>query len=100
MPRLISDSARCWDLIRLGKVDDIRGMLDRREMSPFDVASDGVSVLRVCELFFLQKLGLTSVSLQQAPCSMVSVLCSQSAVRLGRSRIVLAGGWSRRLPYY
>ena len=47
MPRVIPDSARCWDLIRLGKIEDIRGMLDRGEMSPYDVASDGVSVLRV-----------------------------------------------------
>ena len=50
MPRLIPDSARCWDLIRLGKLEEIRGLLERREMSPYDVASDGVSVLRVSYL--------------------------------------------------
>jgi hypothetical protein len=47
MPRIVPDSARCWDLIRLGKIEDIRELLERREMSPYDVAADGVSVLRV-----------------------------------------------------
>lgn len=57
------------------KIEDIRGLLERREMSPYDVASDGVSVLRI-SLSLLLDFGilmLMKISSLQELCNMVSV---------------------------
>ena len=47
MPREIPLSNPCWHYIKRGNDEKIRWLLDTREMSPFDIGPDGVSVLQV-----------------------------------------------------
>lgn len=47
MPRVIPNSAVVWSIIELGRIDELRTMLSRRETSPYDVSIRGVSLLKV-----------------------------------------------------
>jgi hypothetical protein len=47
MPREVPDNNKYWYLIEKGDMKAIQGLLARREMSPYDVDTDGQSVLYV-----------------------------------------------------
>ena len=47
MPREIPSYQPCWHYIQTGDVQKIKELLQRREMSPYDIRSDGTSVLHV-----------------------------------------------------
>jgi hypothetical protein len=47
-PREISETRPCWDAIKMGQIDQVRSLISRHEMSPFDVDRNGMSVLQVC----------------------------------------------------
>lgn len=47
MPKEISASDICWQLIRLGNVKGIQRLLKSRLISPYDIRPDGVSLLHV-----------------------------------------------------
>jgi len=47
MPNEISDYSPCWHYIQAGCVGKVRELLQSRQMSPFDIDADGVSVLHV-----------------------------------------------------
>lgn len=47
MPRELPINLRCWDLVRNGHVEEIKELLESREVSPYDIRPDGVSILHV-----------------------------------------------------
>jgi hypothetical protein len=47
MPRVIPNSAVVWSIIELGRINELRNMLSRRETSPNDVSLRGESLLKV-----------------------------------------------------
>lgn len=48
MPNEIDISGDCWYYIENGSIEQIRMLLKERAMTPYDIASDGTTVLHVC----------------------------------------------------
>ena len=47
MPRIIPKSAAVWSVIELGRLDDLRRMLSKRETTPYDISAQGMSLVKV-----------------------------------------------------
>lgn len=50
MPMEIPYSSQCWHFIQQGASSTVQDLLQRREMSPYDIGPDGVSVLQVSDV--------------------------------------------------
>lgn len=46
MPRIIPNNAPAWSIVELGNLSELRDMLSRREVSPYDVSVRGISLLK------------------------------------------------------